>query len=171
MMSARTYYFEIFTPLAHGAIEPCLDASFVQAKALTLHYWKYVAYSLVLCTKVVGVLQFDQRVTKNKVSCVFAACNLNVATLDVVCRPMILPHLRLWVLAKHHSAIFYEDGIYRMGAPTMWSSAIAPYVEKMQRVFDEDTQYQPVFDETIYPGLTKITSYIQALRRLPQDVI
>ena len=169
MMSSRTYYFEIFIPMSAGDIQPCLSASFAQAKDLTLHYWKYLAYPLGMCTKVVGVLQFDQRVTKNKVSYVFAACNLNVATLDVVCHPMILPHLRIWVLAKHHHATFYEDGVYRMGAPKMWKSAMSPYVEKMQRLFDDGTQ--PVFDETIYPGLTKITSYIQALRRLPLDVI
>jgi predicted NAD/FAD-binding protein len=82
---------------------------------------------------------------------------------------MILPHLRIWVLAKHHRATFYEDGVYRMGAPTNWSRAMVPYVEKMQRLLDDGTQ--PVFDETIYPGLTKITSYIQALRRLHLDVI
>jgi hypothetical protein len=169
MMSARTYYFEIFIPMSEPDIEPRLTTSFIQAKDLTLHYWKYLAYPLAMCTKVVGVLQFDQRVTKNKVSCVFATCNLNMATLDVVCRPMILPHLRIWVLAKHHRATFYEDGVYRMGTPTNWLRAMVPYVEKMQRLLDDGTQ--PVFDETIYPGLTKITSYIQTLRRLHLDVI
>ena len=170
MMSARTYYFEIFIPMSEaGSVETYLTNSFTQARNLTLHYWKYLAYPLGLCTKVVGVLQFDQRVTKNKVSYVFATCNLYAATMDVVCRPMILPHLRIWVLAKHHHAAFYEDGVYRMGAPTSWASVLSPYVEKMQRMLDDGTQ--PVFDETIYPGLTKIIGYIQALRRLPLDVI
>jgi hypothetical protein len=170
MMSARTYYFEIFIPMSEaGTVEMCLTNSFLQARDLTLHYWKYLAYPLGVCTKVVGVLQFDQRVTKNKVSRVFASSNL-CSTLDVVRRPMILPHLRIWALAKHHHARIYEDGAYRLGAPSNLAYVMSPYVEKMQLVLDGETIY-PVFDETIYPGLTKILGYIQALRRLPLDVI
>lgn len=169
-MSTRTYYFEIFQTLSDShCLEMCLCNSFLQARDLTLHYWKYLTYPLGVCTKVVGVLQFDQRVTKNKVSRVFASSNL-CSTLDVVRRPMILPHLRIWALAKHHHARIYEDGAYRLGAPSNLAYVMSPYVEKMQLVLDDETIY-PVFDETIYPGLTKILGYIQALRRLPLDVI
>ena len=146
----------------------CLCNSFLQARDLTLHYWKYLTYPLGVCTKVVGVLQFDQRVTKNKVSCVFASNNLHTSTLEVVTRPLILPHLRIWVLAEHHHAPIYENGDYRIGSPSSLTYVLSPYVEKMQLVFGGE---QPVFNETIYPGLTKIIGYIQALRRLPTNLI
>jgi hypothetical protein len=63
-----------------------------------LTYYKYMGYGLMLVVKYVGILQFAYPVRPFTVRKMFSENGVNLNIFDAVGKPMILPHMKIWLL-------------------------------------------------------------------------
>ncbi|CAB3996210.1 Hypothetical predicted protein [Paramuricea clavata] len=98
-MSSRTYYFESVSPLFEHVK---WDSLMKLLNEMGMVYFKYLQYGLKLCVKIVGIVQFVDRVSIRKLHAAMLNVQFQTSFLQRVQLPMALPHLRIWLLCLLH---------------------------------------------------------------------
>ena len=134
-MYARTFCFEFFEPL--GGNQRLIINALQTCENYGLTYYKHLQYVLNLVVKHIGILQFKARVSESVLRQIFADREIHLEMLTIVGKPMILPHMKLWILAKHHGVgeIVNEEGIFSFGGKctvesksTQLENLMRPYI-------------------------------------------
>jgi hypothetical protein len=169
MGASRTYYFEFVQPIA-------ADTSFFSnllnrfENELGMHYYKFLKYNLCLVNKVVGIIQFKERVGKTKLERIGADHNL-LFKLQPVARPMVIPHLHIRLLCQHHNCLeseIYVHGTFSFGGHgRSVDSMMRPYIILLNNF--KRTGY--VGDAMLLEDGAKICLYADALKRLTYNAI
>jgi hypothetical protein len=173
-MSARTFYFESMIEL--GGDHSVVIRSLRALKGFGLTYYKYMGYGLQLVVKYVGILQFAQRVRQVTLRKRFADNGVHLNIFDIVGRPMILPHMKIWVLARHHGVkieTICEEGVFSFGGRIADSKARAqqlshsmlPYIFVLQR------RVYNVEESDRLPQVKQLMDYADALNKLQYDYV
>ncbi|CAB4013047.1 Hypothetical predicted protein [Paramuricea clavata] len=167
--TARSYYFEHITPLS----QPYNQWHVVQ-EVLTqmgMKYFKYLQYTLQLCEKTVGIVQFDERVNISKLKIAFNDVQCNISLLQHVHLPMVIPHLRIWLLCRHHDlpeSMIQERGRFALGGRNRnLEDDMTPY-EELIKTFLRSLPFTVC---SHFKGGREICDYANALNRLPVDGI
>jgi hypothetical protein len=111
--STRTYYFE--TTADESTLANALEK---HKESFQLRYHKHMHYSLGLITKTVGIIQFEKRVPKTVLIKSFADNNVGLDVLQNVGRPMVLAHLRIYLLGEHHDVT--SEQTHEFGVVFFW---------------------------------------------------
>ena len=89
-----------------------------------LSYYRYISYPLndkkkvIKWQKIIGVLQFKKRFSKTILRLLFEKDNMLVAVLLPAEKPVVLVHLKMYVLAEHH------DEVLGLNVNTLCNSAV-----------------------------------------------
>jgi hypothetical protein len=167
---ARTYYFEFVQHIAEDTgFFPNLLNKF--KNELVMRYYKFFKYNLGLVNKVVGIIQFKERVGQTKLERIGADYKL-LLELQPVSQPMVIAHLRVRLLCEHHDGCvendIYVHGTFAFGGRgRSEASEMRPYLIMLNN-------YK--LSGNIEAGLflkdgAKICLYADALKRLPVDAI
>jgi hypothetical protein len=170
MGASRTYYFEFVQPIAaNTSFFPNLLNKF--ENELAMHYYKFFKYNLGLVNKVVGIIQFKERVGKTKLERIGADYNL-LFELQPVSHPMVIPYLCIRLLCEHHNCCLESD-IYVHG--TFSFGGHGRSVESMMRPYiillNSFKLSGDIGDAMLLEDGAKICMYADALERLPYDAI
>jgi hypothetical protein len=105
---SRTYYFEFVKSIAVDNPLPNLFNKF--ENELGMRYYKFFKYDLGAVNKVVGLIQFEQRVGQSKLErTIMDTTRCFNVFLQPVSRPMVIPHLRIRLLCQHHNCCLESD--------------------------------------------------------------
>jgi hypothetical protein len=166
---SRTYYFE-FVQLSVVAdnLFPDLFSKF-ENEVWGMRYYKYFKYNLGAENKVVGLIQFKQRVGRSELGRSMIT-RYNVF-LQPVSQPMVIPHLRIRLLCQHHNCL--ESDICEWGNFSFGGRGRS--VESMMRPYlimlDHFELAENLERGLLLDGGLKICLYADALTRLPYDAI
>ncbi|CAB3980418.1 Hypothetical predicted protein [Paramuricea clavata] len=134
-------------------------------------YLKYLQYNVELLNKIVRIVQFSDRVPRGKINYQLSAAGFNTSYLQDVKLPMVLPHVRIWLLCKHHElseSEIKEQGNFVLGGRNRFlEDDLVPY-KNLVNNFMETKNYAPC---EFLKGGHKICEYADALSRLPYDKI
>ena len=163
---SRTYYFE-FTTDADNLSDNLFNKF---ENELGMRYYKFFKYNLGATNKVVGLIQFQNRVGQAKLGRSIGMIMANTI-LQPVSRPMVIPHLRIRLLCQHHNCSesdICEWGTFSFGGRgKSIASMMRPYIFMLDRFkLSDDVDEGMLLDD----GL-KICLYADALKRLPYDAI
>jgi hypothetical protein len=101
MVSMRTYYFETNTTLY--MLRHVLRLYSCGIKKLIFH--KYISYHVGGSLKTVGILQFKTRYSPTTLTCYFAQDDVIMDVLLPVNKPLVLVHMRVWILSQYHEVL------------------------------------------------------------------
>ena len=99
--STRTYYFETF--VSETKLIPVLNKYLEDG----LSYYRYLPYSVSdektqKWNKIIGVLQFNNRVAKSALQQKFVTDNVYIDVLQPATRPTVLVMLKMYVIGERH---------------------------------------------------------------------
>jgi hypothetical protein len=158
MPQTRTYYFE--TCQTEDVLVQILEK-------LDLKYYKIMHYNLGLRNKTISIVQFEKRVSKKYVLQTFATGKTGMHVILRVNQPMILPHVRIYLLGKHHdvtSAQVHEWGKFSFGGRnTTIATSIRPYLHMLENYKKHKNDKHFNF----LKGGQKLCEFQDALERLP----
>jgi hypothetical protein len=72
-------------------------------KKLIFH--KYISYHVGGSLKTVGILQFKTRYSPTTLTCYFAQDDVIMDVLLPVNKPLVLVHMRVWILSQYHEVL------------------------------------------------------------------
>ncbi|CAB3978031.1 Hypothetical predicted protein [Paramuricea clavata] len=134
-------------------------------------YWKYLQYNIELLTKIVGIVQFSDRVAKARLQSKLSSAGFNINWLRDVKLPMVLPHVQIWLLCRHHElseSNIREQGVFALGGRNRHlEDDLVPYKYLIED-FMKNKNYALCAP---YKEGQKICEYADALSRLPYDKI
>jgi hypothetical protein len=173
-MATRTYYFETMIELGgdHSAVIQALRA----LEGFGLTYYKYMGYGLMLVVKYVGILQFAYPVRPFTVRKRFAENGVNLNIFDTVGKPMILPHMKIWLLAKQHGVkteTICEEGVFSFGGRLADSRARGQQLSNKMYSYTFVLQRRDYTEEEskILPEIKQLVDYANALDKLQYDYV
>jgi hypothetical protein len=175
-MFARTFYFEYMEQLGgdQWLIIPVLQ-KLENNEELT--YYKHVQYGLCMVFKHVGIIQFKERTNENMLRRLFADGKIHLEILDRVSLPLVLPHVKIWLLAKHHGVEgeINEEGVYSLGGKCSSVYSRRRQLENNMRPYKTVlTMYMAngtICQETTLKNIEQLVSYADALGRLTNEYI
>jgi hypothetical protein len=175
-MYGRTFCFEFYETL--GGDQRLIISALQKCENLGLTYYKHVQYVLGLCVKHVGILQFKDRVSDCGLRRIFADERIHLEILTIVGKPMILPHMKIWILAKHHGVggVVNEEGVFSFGGKLLTAASKSAQLENFMRPyivllnFYIDSGTRDVETEKI-ENIKQLLGYFDALARLQWEYI
>ena len=177
-MYGRTFYFEFMTEL--GGNQQLLISALQVFENFGLTYYKHLQYGLQLVVKHVGILQFNDRVSERIIRQTFADKGMLLDIFDFVGKPMILPHMKIWILAKHHvGATVNEEGVFSFGGKVLSVSAknvqlenfMRPYIFVLKAYIDSGARDVTKMDENSLINIKQLVGYADALASLQYEYI
>jgi hypothetical protein len=173
-MAARTYYFETMIEL--GGDHSVVIRSLRALEGFGLAYYKYMGYGLQMVVKYVGILQFTYPVRQFTLRKRFADNGVHLQIFDIVGKPMILPHMKIWLLAKHHGVkteTICEEGVFSFGGRLVDSRARAQQLSNKMYSYTFVLQRRDYNEEEskILPEIKQLMDYANALDKLQYDYI
>jgi hypothetical protein len=151
--ATRTYYFE--TTVEEKNVLSVLQ----RYTAAKLAYYKYIKYKIGDTMKIVGVLQFVIRFSKTVLYRLFDEDGVQMCVLKPICRPLIMVHLRIYVLAAYHGVDL--DGCQTCGEfsfggrHTSIGHIMQPYMAALQHYKD----YKKTDFYKFLPGAKQICEF------------
>jgi hypothetical protein len=142
-----------------------------------LTYYKHVQYGMNFVFKHVGIIQFKNRANENMLRRIFADGKIHLEIFDRVSLPLVLPHMKIWLLAKHHGVegVVNEEGVYSLGGKCssvdtrrrQLENNMIPYKIVLNLYITNGT----ICEETMLKNIEQLVSYADALNRLPNEYI
>lgn len=176
-MYGRTFCFEFYEPLSGN--QRLIISALQTCENFGLTYYKHVQYGLGLAVKHVGILQFKDRVSEGVLRRIFADKGIHLEILTIVGKPMILPHMKIWILAKHHGVgeVVNEEGIFSFGGKRLTAASKSAQLENFMRPyilllnFYITSGTRNVEETEKLYNIKQLLGYADALARLQYDYI
>ncbi|CAB3979928.1 Hypothetical predicted protein [Paramuricea clavata] len=161
MVSTRTYYFETNTTLY--MLKHVLRL--YNAGSKRLFFYKYIHYRVDGSLKTVGILQFKIRYSPTALKRYLAGEGVVMNVLKPVNKPLVLTHMRIWVLQQYHRILDCEEnGVFCFGGrQRSVVNAMQPYIDALM------SSCEPVFSDKL-PGAKKLWFYKYMLARAKTPV-